>query len=73
MVTLTKERSQLEVELLSCVINRSWSHGSHTNQHKSTWPCSNEFQAPVATDLAPPGTVCDWCGQTAEQRYHVSL
>jgi hypothetical protein len=68
MVTLTKERFQLEVELLSCVINRPRPHGSHTNQHKAAWPCSNEFQASVVTDLTSPGTVCDWCDQTAEQR-----
>jgi hypothetical protein len=68
MITLEKELSQLEADLLSCVINRSRSHGSHTNRHKSSRPFSNEFQAPVSADLVPPDSVCDWCGQTAERQ-----
>lgn len=68
MVTLTKELSSLERELLSCVINRLWPHG---NLPKSERLFSNEFQAPVATDLVSPDTVCDWCGQTAERRLTV--
>jgi hypothetical protein len=68
MITLTKEITQLEAELLSCVTNRPRPHGSHTNLHKSSRPFSNEFQAPFATDLTPAGSVCDWCGQTAERR-----
>jgi hypothetical protein len=68
MITLTQKLSQLEVELLSCVINRPRPHGSHTNLHKSSRPFSNEFHAPVATNLAPPGSVCGWCGQIAERR-----
>jgi hypothetical protein len=69
MITLTQELSQLEVELLSCVINRPRPHGSHTNLHKSSRPFSNEFHAPVTTDLTPSGSVCDWCGQAAERQH----
>jgi hypothetical protein len=66
---LEKELPQLEIDLLSCLINSHRLYGSHTNLHKSSRAFSNEFQAPVATDLVSPGSVCDWCGQSAERRY----
>ena len=68
-ITLTKELSSLERELLDCVINRPWAHDSKPKQLKSERPCSHEFQAHVTTDLVSPETVCDWCGQTAERRF----
>jgi len=71
MVTLTKELPQLEVEWLSGAINGPQLHGCQTNLHRSERLFSNEFQAPVATDLIPPDAVCDWCGQTAERRLTV--
>jgi hypothetical protein len=67
-ITLTKELSQLEVELLSCVINRPRLRGSHTNLRKSSRSFSDEFRASVTSDLVASGCVCDWCGQTAERR-----
>jgi hypothetical protein len=69
MFTLTKELPPLDVELVSCVINRPRAQSSHTNLHKPSRVFSNEFQAPVATDLTSPDAVCDWCGQTAERRF----
>lgn len=71
MITLTKELSQLNIELLCCVIDRPRSNRSHTNLHKSSRPHSNEFQASVTTDLTSPDSVCGWCGQTAERRLTV--
>lgn len=68
MTTSTKELSRLEGELLSCVINSPRTHGSHTNLHESERSFSNEFNAPVTSDLTTVGSVCDWCGQGAEQR-----
>jgi hypothetical protein len=78
MVTFTREQSQLEVELLSCVINKSQTDGSHTNRHESSGPFSKEFQGPLTLDLAVHGSVCDWCNQNGEQQltaisfYHMS-
>ncbi len=28
----------------------------------------NEFSRPISADLAPPGSVCEWCGNSAEQQ-----
>jgi hypothetical protein len=66
MVTLTKELYPLDVDLLSDAINRHQLHRSHTNLRRSARSFSNEFQAPVTTDLVSPDAVCDWCGHTAE-------
>jgi len=68
MFTLKKGIPLLEIDLFSGVVNRPWPHSSQTNQHKFSRSFSNEFQAPVSTDLTAPGTVCDWCGQSAERR-----
>lgn len=68
MVPLTKELSQLNIELCCCAVNWPRLDRGHNNLRKSSKPFSNEFQAPVATDSAPPGTACDWYGQTAERR-----
>jgi len=67
-VTLTKEQSQLEIELLSCIIDRPQLDESYTNWRGSAVPFSNEFQGPVTTDLAPRGSVCGWCGQAGERQ-----
>jgi hypothetical protein len=68
MVTFTKNQSQLEVELLTCALNWSQTDRSLTNWRGSFSPFSNEFQGPVSRDLTQQGSVCDWCGQTGEQR-----
>ncbi len=31
----------------------------------------NEFDQPVSVDFAPHGSVCEWCGQAAEQQLTV--
>ena len=28
----------------------------------------NEFSRPISADLAPLGSVCEWCGKPAEQQ-----
>ena len=28
----------------------------------------NEFHRPISADFAPRGSICEWCGQPAEQR-----